>query len=126
MAHVTHNQHDIRHPHEIRRWQDWTNMALGILAAISPWLFGFTGFEGATLNAVIIGFLVFALSALALTLLDSWEAYINAQLGAWLALSPWLLAFSHYDMIKFVHLSIGALIVAVAVLGIWQGQHRQA
>lgn len=126
MAHITHNHHHIRPPQDAQRWQDWANMALGILAAASPWLFGYTGLEGATLNAVIIGFLVFALSALALTLLDRWEAYINALLGIWLVLSPWLLNFMLYDVAKFAHLGIGAFILVIAALEIWQGQRQLA
>src|SRR3546814_8714656 len=72
-------------------------MVFGIAMVASPWLLGYAGLEGATMNAVIIGFLVFALSALALTLLDRWEAWINAALGIWLILSPWLLGFAIYD-----------------------------
>lgn len=107
---------------ELRRWQDWANMALGLLMAASPWLAGYTGLEDATLNAILIGFLVFALSALALTLLDHWEAYLNAMLGAWLVLSPWLLRFDGFEMVKFTHLAIGAFILVIAAQEIWQSR----
>lgn len=120
MVHVTHH-HKTRPPGQARRWPDWANMALGVLIAASPWLVGYVGLGGATMNAIIIGFLVFALSALALTLLDRWEAYINALLGVWLLLSPWLLGFAIFDMAKFAHLFGGALVLAIAFLEIWQG-----
>jgi predicted MFS family arabinose efflux permease len=107
---------------ELRRWQDWFCMVLGILMAASPWLVGYTGLEDATLNAVMVGFLVFALSALALTLLDHWEAYLNAMLGAWLVLSPWLLRFEDYEMVKFTHLALGAFILVIAAQEIWQSR----
>lgn len=116
MAHVTHHPNH----HGARRWQDWANMALGLGAAASPWLLGYTGLEAATLNAVIIGFLVFALSALALTLLDRWEAYINALLGIWLMLSPWLLGFAVYDGAKFANLGLGAFMLVIAASEVWQ------
>lgn len=131
MAHVTHHpsgSHE-RTPHErghpppresTRRWQDWTNMVLGLLLAASPWLLRFTGLEAATLNAVIIGFLIFALSALALTLLDRWEAYINGLLGLWAVLSPWLIGFTGYDTALFAHIGLGAGVVFVATIEIWQ------
>jgi hypothetical protein len=126
MAHVT-QDHTPRQPQgpsragdNARRWPDWTNMALGLLLAVSPWLLQFTGLDAATLNAVIIGFLIFALSALALTLLDRWEAYINGLLGLWAVLSPWLIGFTTYDMAMLAHIALGAMVVAVAVIEIWR------
>lgn len=114
MAHVTH--HD---PHT-RRWQDWANTALGILLTASPWLFGYTGLEAATINAVAIGLLVFALSALALTLLDGWEVYLSGLLGIWTMLSPWLIGFLPYPAASYTHLGIGAAVVMIAAIEIWQ------
>lgn len=130
MVHISHHsQHEPhRGPHhepDARRWQDWANMAFGILLAASPWLLGYRGLEAATMNAVIVGFLVFALSALALTLLDRWEAYISAMLGLWAGASPWLLGFTGYDAAMIAHLGIGACVVSIAGLEIWQGG-RQA
>lgn len=103
------------------RWQDWANMVFGLLLAVSPWLLQFNGLEGATLNAVIIGGLICALSALALTLLDHWEAYISGLLGVCAMLSPWLLGFTAYDAATLAHTGLGALVVVVAVIEIWQG-----
>lgn len=107
-----------------RRWQDWANCGLGLLLAVSPWLLQFTGLEAATLNAVIIGGLICALSALALTLLDRWEAYINGLLGIWAMLSPWLIGFTAYDMAMLAHIGLGALVVVVAIIEIWQSGAR--
>lgn len=132
MAHVSHHQETryrgnriarSRPAQDARRWQDWACMTLGIAMTASPWLLGYTGLEDATLNAVLIGFLVFALSALALTLLDRWEAYLNAMLGIWLMLSPWLLRFDSYDAAKFPHLAIGAFILVIAAQEVWQGRN---
>lgn len=120
MVHVTHHQPPARH------WQDWANMALGAAMAASPWLFQYRGLDGATLNALIVGLLVFALSALALTLLDGWEAYISAALGLWLIIAPWMLGFAGYDGAKFAHLGIGAAVLAVAAWNIWRGSRDDA
>ena len=127
MAHVTHHHPPGSHQpghHAVRvktrRWQDWANMVLGLVLVASPWLLQFTGLEAATLNAVIIGFLIFALSALALTLLDRWEAYISGLLGLWAALSPWLIGFTAYDMAMIAHVGLGALVVVTAAIEIWQ------
>jgi len=127
MAHVTHDhspeQHQLRvsaRGWEIRRWQDWANMIFGLLLALSPWLLRFAGLEAATLNAVIIGGLICALSALALTLLDRWEAYISGLLGIWAILSPWLIGFTTYDMATLAHIGLGGLVVLVAAIEVWR------
>lgn len=125
MAHVTQDHSPNHRPAtarswDMQRWQDWANMLFGLLLAVSPWLLGFTGFEGATLNAVIIGGLIFALSALALTLLDRWEAYISGLLGVWAMLSPWLIGFTAYDPAMLAHIGLGGLVVVVAVIEVWQ------
>jgi hypothetical protein len=99
-------------------------MGLGLLLAASPWLLRFTGLEAATLNAVIIGGLVCALSALALTLLDRWEAYISGLLGIWAILSPWLIGFTAYDTAMVAHVALGALIIAIAAIEVWQSGSR--
>ena len=127
MAHVTHDHSSDSHRPRVaargwqtRRWEDWANMVFGLLLALSPWLLRFTGLEAATLNAVIIGGLVCALSALALTLLDRWEAYISGLLGIWAMLSPWLIGFTAYDMAMLAHIGLGAFVVAVAAIEVWQ------
>lgn len=127
MAHVSHHHHPDRHLRvgarrwEVRRWEDWANVVFGLFLAASPWLLQFTGLEAATLNAVIIGGLICALSALALTLLDRWEAYISGLLGLWAMLSPWLIGFTAYDTAMLAHLGLGALVLTVAAIEIWQG-----
>lgn len=133
MAHVTHHHPSEHRPPrvatgglETRRWEDWTNMVFGLLLALSPWLLQFTGLEAATLNAVIIGGLICALSALALTLLDRWEAFITGLLGIWAMLSPWLIGFTAYDMPMLAHLGFGGLVLAVAAIEIWQGSAPDA
>jgi hypothetical protein len=129
MAHISqHQDAAFRRSHTtelspiLLHWQDWACLSLGILMAASPWLLGYTGLEDVTLNAVLIGFLVAALAALSLTLLDRWEAYLNFMLGLWLILSPWLLRFEYYDRVKFAHLAIGAFILVIAAQEIWQNR----
>lgn len=128
MAHISHHPASYR---EERRtepsllllyWQDWACMALGVLLAASPWLLGYADREDAMLNAVLSGFLVAALAALSLTLLDRWEAYLTLMLGLWLILSPWLLRFDNVDRVKFAHLAIGAFILVIAAQEIWQNR----
>lgn len=43
-------------------WEEWTEAALGLWLAISPWLLGFESVENAMLSAVITGVVVLALA----------------------------------------------------------------
>ena len=69
MAHVTQDHSsDHRRPKvaagtparswETRRWEDWCNMVLGLLLALSPWLLGFTAYDAAMLAHIGLGGLV--------------------------------------------------------------------
>jgi SPW repeat len=51
-------------------WEEWTNLVLGLWAAISPWLFGFQGNVGATWTYVILGCAVGTLAAVQLWLIN--------------------------------------------------------
>ena len=42
------------------RWMEWVSVVLGASLFVSPWLFGFTGSEGLTWNALIVGALIAA------------------------------------------------------------------
>lgn len=102
-------------------WDSWLTMAVGVAIGVSPWAFRFTGLDYAMLNAVITGMLVFALAALALTLLDRWEAWVTLGLGFWLCLSPWLLGYELYAVAALPHIGFGLLVIALSILTLWRG-----
>jgi hypothetical protein len=56
-----------------RNWEDWVGMLLGVLIGLSPWLVGQQDNQIVMWNAVIVGALVIALSALELSGLQRWE-----------------------------------------------------
>ncbi len=58
-----------------RSWEHWSTVALGVLAAVSPWLLGFAGQARAMENAVAVG-----LVSLVLAL---WALARDDQLGGW-------------------------------------------
>ena len=53
-----------------------------------------------------------------------WQDWVNMILGALMVASPWLLGFALYDPARLAHLAIGILVVAVAVLEVWQSRPR--
>lgn len=60
---------------KVQAWEEWTNFALGIWLAMSPWLLGFSGIVLATYNALIVGI---AIAALAL-----WALGTDKDIGGW-------------------------------------------
>lgn len=103
---------------ERRPWQQWAMLGLGLATVLSPWIFGYRGIEAAVMNAAIVGLLVFALAALALTLLDGWENFVLFPLGLWLAAAPWLLGYSIYAQALWSQVGLGLAIAALAALAI--------
>jgi SPW repeat len=96
-----------------RQWEDWCDWALGIWLMLSPWVLLFEYDTVATRNAVAVGFLVVAAEALTLSWFQVWEEWINAALGAWLVVSPWVLGVvSAAAKADFV--VVGLLIAALA------------
>lgn len=75
-------------------WQDGLSLILGLWLIVSPWVLGFTGIGAATWNAVIFG-IVIALMALAVLIrFRDWEEWTDMVIGAWIAISPWVLGFA--------------------------------
>lgn len=75
-------------------WQDSVNLILGLWLIISPWVLGFTGIGAAMWNAVVFGVVIAAMALAALTTFRDWEEWVDVLIGAWLAISPWVLGFA--------------------------------
>ena len=95
-------------------WHEWTTLVLGGLLFIAPWILGFAGASAAAWNAWIGGLVVVGLSVLALVYFQEWEEWLNAALGVWLVLSPWLLSFTSVPAAFWSTLVLGALICVVS------------
>lgn len=75
-------------------WQDSVTLILGLWLIVSPWVLGFAGLEAAMWNAVVFGLVIAAMALAALTTFRDWEEWIDMAIGAWLAISPWILGFA--------------------------------
>lgn len=71
----------------ITRWQDRTEMAVGIWLCISPWVLALP--QAAAWCAIAVGISVVLLSAEEILLPDVLEEWGNAVLGVGLMISPW-------------------------------------
>ncbi len=94
--------------------QDWLNLLLGLWILISPWVLGFIQDAAAAETATGIGFLIVAAEVFTFSRLRPLEEWINLGLGAWLALSPWLLNISSAAArIDFIGSGLAVCLLAV-------------
>ena len=101
-----------------KQWEDWCNWLLGIWLCISPWALRFDLEPTATRTAVISGILVILAEVVTLSIYRAWEEWINAILGAWLMICPWVLEIgSSAVTVNFV--VVGLLVLILAFYEIW-------
>src|SRR3546814_9768492 len=103
-------------------WLDWANIVLAVLLFITPWVFQFTtptdttgasetnAVSAAAWNAWVSALVVAALAAAALLRFAEWEEWLNAAVGIWLVVSPWLLGYVALAEAMWSAIVLGALI----------------
>ena len=113
-------------------WQDWVNLVLAVFLFLSPWLFSFAMPSGAggaraasdaSWDSWILGIVISLVAASAIFRLQPWEEWVNALLGLWLFIAPFLLGFTLVPGGAWTHWIVGALVVIVAV---WDLQTMRA
>jgi len=110
-----------------RPWEDWFGMLLGVLIVISPW-FPFQPERDVMdadrsimiLNIFVVGMLVFGLAQLEYVALQRWEEVAEIALGLWLIASPFIFGYSGDDMLRLWHATLGAIVVLLGALQLWQ------
>lgn len=98
------------------RWQDWFNLLLGAWLFASPWLMNYADdLPKAAWNAWALGAAVVLFAAVAMYMPKIWEEGINILLGAWVAVSPWVLAFTSNRDVTTNAVVVGSLVTLLAV-----------
>ena len=103
-----------------RNWEDWLSMLLGMLIGLSPWLSGQMGSQTMMFNAIVVGSMVFVLGELEAADLHRWQEGGEIALGSWMVASPFIFGYSANGTLRFWHFVLGAVIVILAVLELWQ------
>ncbi|HUK59243.1 MAG TPA: SPW repeat protein [Stellaceae bacterium] len=113
-----------------RRWQDWSNLVLGVWLFISPWLLGFAISAGvgsgaapaatgavsaATWDAWIFGVLTVIVTLWTMAQFAAWQEWLSLLIGIWLFVAPWVLRFSSLRNAAWDHWIVGVLIFLVSV-----------
>lgn len=98
-----------------KRWQDWATVALGVVAFISPFVFGQTAQTTAAWTAYAAGVLLILSGLLAASSASvrRTEA-ISVLIGVLFFISPWVLGFVGVVMLAWTAWVIGVLAVLAA------------
>jgi predicted ferric reductase len=98
------------------QWKDAVNLILGVWLIISPWILGFVTDYTPIWDAWVIGVVIAIAALAALISFNQWEEWVNAVLGVWLVLSPFILGFAHQTYATWNNVVVG---VIVAILALW-------
>lgn len=100
---------------------DVGNLILGVLLIFSSWMFGFTT-EPQSVNALLSGIILAAVSTTALMAFAAWEEWLNLAVGLWLIVSPWVLSFQSIEAVR-IEVTIGVVVAAFAWNELWFRSH---
>jgi len=100
-----------------RRWQDQGILLLGIWLFVSPWAMGYPSYSPPAVNAFIAGAIMAVLAAFDLYKTYVWAVLLNIVVGAWVAVSPWLVGVVGDRPMSGSMLMVG---IATIVLGLWE------
>lgn len=105
--------------HAIYRRQVQTASGLDVLAGIwlliSPFVLMFYS-QMATSNNVIVGLAIALIASIRFfgAYDAAWLSWINAVLGLWVLLSPWILGFSEFDVATGNNIILGIIVIVLA------------
>jgi hypothetical protein len=100
---------------------DFGNLMLGALLIVYSWMFGFTA-EPQSVNALLTGIILAAVSTTALTAFAAWEEWLNLGVGLWLIVSPLVLSFQSIEAVR-IEVTIGIVVAAFAWNELWFRSH---
>lgn len=127
-------------PDRANRWQDWLILLASIWFFFSPWilLFGHNvptatvsadaaAVHRAAWDAWILGAVIFVVSLSAIGRLEIWQERLNALLGVWVFIAPWVLGFAGQPLspASWDHWVCGAIVFLCALANMMELRTRQ-
>ena len=97
------------------QWKDAVNFVLGLWLIVSPWALGFAAEPAPAWNAWAVGVIIAVAAAAALIAFHKWEEWVEAALGLWLIVSPYLLGFATQMSPTWNSVIVGIIVAALAV-----------
>jgi hypothetical protein len=103
-----------------RTWEDWIGIGVGAVVGFSPWLSAEPTGDALMLLTMLIGLVVFSLSAFELVDLRRWEETGLLIAGLALIGLPFLLGYAGSGSLRNWHFGLGGLTCVLAVIELWQ------
>jgi hypothetical protein len=97
------------------QWKDAAIFVLGLWLIISPWALNFAVDRTPMWNASAVGLIIAVAALAALISFHRWEEWVEAALGLWLIVSPYLLGFAAQINATVNHVIVGIIVAALAV-----------
>ncbi len=105
--------------HQQQRIPSGLNILFSIWLIVSPFLLGFAAMSGTAMwDAIIVGVIVLILAIIREASPEgaTWLSWVNAILGIWLVISPFILGTSFMAAVLWDDIIVG---VAFFVFGLW-------
>jgi hypothetical protein len=109
-----------------RHWQDVVNLVAGVWLVVAPWVLGFTHESTAAWNAYAAGVIIAVAAIAALTAFHEWEEWVNAVIGLWLIVSPWLLGFAALAAATWNQVVLGVIVGGLAIWAAYSARQHPA
>lgn len=91
----------------------------GIWLLISPFILAFGGMNGAVTNNVILGIVIGILALYRFftpNAANVWVSWLNALLGVWVLISPWVVGFNRSQVAMTNNIILGIIVI---ILSVW-------
>lgn len=94
------------------------NVLAGLWEIIAPFVLGYSGDAVATTNDVVVGIVVAIFAAIRFlgAYGAAWLSWVNAVLGVWLIVAPFILGYSGIAAATTNDIILG---IIIAALGVW-------
>jgi uncharacterized membrane protein HdeD (DUF308 family) len=102
-----------------------SQLLLGLVLLVTPWLAGYAAAPTAAWSAWITGVAIAVVAAVGLRMTSAARgaAWVNLVLGLWALIAPWLLGFAPVTSAMWSHVLLGALTAIAAAAELWM-EHR--
>ncbi len=102
------------------KWPSWLNFVLGIWLVVAPWALFYRS-AAATWEDVVLGtaVLIVALASARVSSANTSPAWVNAILGVWLIIAPWVFGYAvlRQAVANDVIVGIAVLVLALVRIG---------
>jgi len=102
------------------RWQSIVALVLGVYVLVSPWLIPYF-LQGPVLDAssvwglYLAGVAVIIVAAFAILSFRLWEAWVQALLGLWIVIAPWVLGFASTRALTWNSVIVGIVLIVISL-----------